>query len=210
MMACDGRRDAAVCSSRSRSFNYNLRRTAPVGRTAVAILLLASSCGSVETSERDPTTRDSGPIADSTLEAEAPPHACVPKDCPAGACGMIDDGCGKQRDCGPCDTGDAGCKPRACSPGGCGVSEDGCGGTLDCGRCAAPSTCGGGGTPNVCGSCGRCCSPIPITCAELGLDCGHAPDGCGGELECGDCTAPQVCGGAGTPNVCGAPSDGGA
>ncbi|MFP2958739.1 tryptophan synthase alpha chain, partial [Myxococcus sp. 1LA] len=30
------------------------------------------------------------------------------------------------------------------------------------------------------------------------------PDGCGGSLECGTCTAPESCGGTGVPNVCAA------
>ena len=43
----------------------------------------------------------------------------------------------------------------------------------------------------------------PKTCATLGKNCGAVPDGCGGTLSCGTCTAPQTCGGSGTPNVCG-------
>jgi hypothetical protein len=41
------------------------------------------------------------------------------------------------------------------------------------------------------------------TCAQAGATCGTIGDGCGGVLNCGVCTAPQVCGGGGTPNVCG-------
>jgi hypothetical protein len=41
-----------------------------------------------------------------------------------------------------------------------------------------------------------------LTCAAQGLSCGPAGNGCGGSLNCGSCTAPQVCGGGG-PGQCG-------
>ncbi len=84
----------------------------------------------------------------------------------------------------------------------CGSIPDGCGGTLDCGTCTAPETCGGGGTPNVCGS---ACSPR--TCADAGASCGSIDDGCGETRDCGTCAAPETCGGGGTPNVCGTGGD---
>jgi hypothetical protein len=43
----------------------------------------------------------------------------------------------------------------------------------------------------------------PTTCAAQGKNCGSIADGCGGNLNCGTCTAPQTCGGGGTANVCG-------
>src|SRR5579859_3218919 len=46
-------------------------------------------------------------------------------------------------------------------------------------------------------------SCTPTTCAAKGASCGTIPDGCGGTLTCGTCTAPQTCGGGGTANVCG-------
>jgi hypothetical protein len=95
------------------------------------------------------------------------------------------------------------CKPRTCGDVGanCGPIADGCGGLVDCGTCTAPDTCGGGGTPNVCGNyCTR------TTCGAVGANCGIIADGCGGTLDCGDCTAPAVCGGGGTPNICGSPT----
>jgi hypothetical protein len=90
------------------------------------------------------------------------------------------------------------CTPTTCAAVGanCGMIADGCGGTLDCGTCTLPQTCGGGGTPNVCG-----CSPT--TCAAVGANCGMIADGCGGTLDCGTCALPETCGGGGTPNVCG-------
>ncbi|MDY7232470.1 WD40/YVTN/BNR-like repeat-containing protein [Hyalangium rubrum] len=38
----------------------------------------------------------------------------------------------------------------------------------------------------------------PTTCAVLGRNCGEAPDGCGGTLQCGDCSQPQAC----VPTAC--------
>jgi hypothetical protein len=46
---------------------------------------------------------------------------------------------------------------------------------------------------------------VPQTCAQQGLNCGAAGDGCGNALNCGTCTAPTTCGGAGVPGVCGTP-----
>jgi hypothetical protein len=98
------------------------------------------------------------------------------------------------------------CVPETCSGQGigCGPAGDGCGGALQCGVCAAPETCGGGGTSNVCGS-GSACAPK--TCTTLGYDCGPAGDGCGGSLSCGACTAPETCGGGGMSSVCGSPAN---
>ena len=44
---------------------------------------------------------------------------------------------------------------------------------------------------------------MPTTCAAAGAECGALADGCGGQLMCGDCTAPQTCGGGGMANRCG-------
>jgi endo-1,4-beta-D-glucanase Y len=84
------------------------------------------------------------------------------------------------------------CTPTTCAALGknCGSVSDGCGGTLSCGSCTSPQTCGGAGTPNVCGC-------APATCASLGKNCGSVADGCGGTLSCGSCTSPLTCGGGG-------------
>jgi N-acetylneuraminic acid mutarotase len=101
------------------------------------------------------------------------------------------------------------CTPATCAKLGknCGPVADGCGGLLGCGSCTAPQTCGGAGTPSLCGTPtppnGPC---VPKTCANLGASCGPAGDGCGGLLQCGNCTAPQSCGGAGVPSQCGMPA----
>ena len=44
---------------------------------------------------------------------------------------------------------------------------------------------------------------VPLTTCPGGDNCGTIPDGCGGTVSCGSCTAPDTCGGGGTPNVCG-------
>jgi len=92
-----------------------------------------------------------------------------------------------------------GCVPKTCTELGanCGPVNDGCGGLVECGKCAAPLSCGGGGTPNVCGS-----GCKPLTCTDLKAECGKQGDGCGGILECGSCVAPATCGGGG-PSKCG-------
>ncbi len=96
----------------------------------------------------------------------------------------------------------ASCSPVSCAQQGlsCGPAGDGCGGLLNCGTCPAGQTCGGGGTPSVCGA-PQCTA---TTCASQGLQCGPAGDGCGNLIQCGTCPAGQTCGGGGTPGVCGA------
>ena len=96
----------------------------------------------------------------------------------------------------------ASCVPLTCTQQGisCGPAGDGCGNLIaSCGTCTGTQTCGGGGSPGVCGS--SAC--VPGTCASEGFNCGEQGDGCGGTLSCGTCTAPEDCGGGGTPGVCG-------
>jgi hypothetical protein len=47
----------------------------------------------------------------------------------------------------------------------------------------------------------------PKTCAQLGANCGVAPNGCGADVFCGVCLGGQVCGGGGA-NRCGEPPTG--
>jgi hypothetical protein len=93
------------------------------------------------------------------------------------------------------------CQTTTCAALGvqCGPAGDGCGGLLQCGTCAAPQTCGGGGTPSVCGA--PTC--VPKTCQDQNIQCGPAGDGCGGQIACGSCAMGQSCGGGGMPGVCG-------
>jgi hypothetical protein len=163
-----------------------------------------------------------------------PVSTCTPKTCaayPAGTCGQQSDGCnGLTPDCFPCPMGqtcggggvpgkcgapDAGtCTALTCASyptGTCGQQSDGCGGlTLNCNNCPAGQTCGGGGTPGVCGS-PDAGAPgcTPLTCAAYPNTCGQQTDGCGGlTTDCNPCVPPQTCGGAGVPGQCGTPPSG--
>ncbi len=161
------------------------------------------------------------------------PKPCVPKSCEQQNifCGPAGDGCGNTLNCygeagacpagetcgggGPSKCGTGSCKPATCASLGanCGVQADGCGGTVTCGvgdagTCpTAGQTCGGGGTPNQCGTPPGMC--MPATCASLGNPCGVQPDGCGGTVNggvaCVTCMGEETCGGGGTPNHCGVP-----
>jgi hypothetical protein len=55
------------------------------------------------------------------------------------------------------------------------------------------------------GSCGGACNPS-LTCSN-GHNCGIEPDGCGGTVSCGACSAPATCQipGGGTSGTCGEP-----
>ncbi|MGZ3419958.1 MAG: hypothetical protein ACXVEE_18930 [Polyangiales bacterium] len=168
---------------------------------------------------------------------------CKPRTCAdVGAnCGPVADGCGGlTADCGSCPAGQVcggggtpsvcgttvgdggGCVPQDCAKAGanCGPIGDGCGSSIDCGTCAAGLSCGGGGTPSVCGvkyvpadggmlgDGGTC---IKKTCADYpGVNCGYLSDGCGDVVNCGTCTvAGEICGGI-KANECGNPyADGG-
>jgi hypothetical protein len=78
--------------------------------------------------------------------------------------------------CVACSGADAGAACEASGACGCASSSD----------CTAPSTCGGGGTPNVCGC-------TPKTCQTAGYQCGSHSDGCGGTLSCGNCNGSGCC-----------------
>jgi hypothetical protein len=98
--------------------------------------------------------------------------ACAPTTCAAQgiACGPTGDGCGNLIQCGTCPTGQtcggggvagqcgsiptSSCVPLTCAQQGfnCGPAGDGCGNLIaSCGTCTSGLTCGGGGTPGVCG-----------------------------------------------------------
>jgi hypothetical protein len=58
---------------------------------------------------------------------------------------------------------------------------------------------------------GSCITPdiptcTPKTCAQQGLSCGPAGDGCGAVIQCGVCPTGQTCGGGGVPSTCGSPN----
>lgn len=72
-----------------------------------------------------------------------------------------------------------------------GITDNSEGGVVGFGNKAEGGTTTSGGT----------CKPL--TCKDLGINCGPAGDGCGGKIECGTCTSPETCGGGGKPSVCG-------
>ena len=150
---------------------------------------------------------------------------CIKKTCAdLGAnCGAAGDGCGGLiASCGTCDAGICGgggpskcggggdaaaCVPTkvACAATDCGPIADGCGAILNCpAACPAGQTCGGGGSPSVCGA-PPC---VKKTCGTQ--NCGFIADGCGGSLSCWPaaavCPPGMTCGGANVPNTCGTPA----
>src|SRR5580693_7738160 len=46
----------------------------------------------------------------------------------------------------------------------------------------------------------------PMSCKDLGYNCGVNADGCGGTSDCGTCPAGQLCGAGGGYSVCADPS----
>jgi hypothetical protein len=119
-----------------------------------------------------------------------------------GACGPLQDNCGRRIDCPPCTCGDAcpACQVRnprtdlcaadptpdgACCAGGAGVCAAGV-----CGLCANNGRCNGG-----------VCTCTPLTECPADAQCGTIANGCGGELNRGSCANPTpIC----ADNVCAA------
>ena len=154
----------------------------------------------------------------------APPVSmCTPQPCPASVmCGPSSDGCGGIiASCGTCTPpqtcggggvsgqcgGNSGCVPESCAQQNlaCGPAGDGCGNLIPngCGTCPTNQSCGGGGVAGQCSGSNMC---MPQTCAQLGINCGPAGDGCGNLIpSCGTCGPPATCGGGGTSGVCGTP-----
>ncbi|MBN2496246.1 MAG: hypothetical protein JXR96_16760 [Deltaproteobacteria bacterium] len=120
--------------------------------------------------------------------------ACDPESCDdlGKDCGDWPDGCGGTAHCGGCPTG------QECNAQG--QCEDIC--EPDCdGRCCGADGCGGT-CPDLCGQSGQVCNTgtctceepcTPLTCAELGRECGDWPDGCDGTAHCGNCPTGQEC-----------------
>ncbi|NRA33855.1 MAG: hypothetical protein HRU17_10970 [Polyangiaceae bacterium] len=151
-------------------------------------------------------------------------------------CGIISNGCGGTIDC---DAESGGCGnaeicgtitpsvcdiPPACEPlsaaaacaGTCGIVTNGCSSTIDCATqgfpCPDGESCGGGGSPGVCGA-GDPSNCTPFTAATLCPGkCGIFADGCGSTVDCssnannGPCTNDEWCGGGSVANECGKPA----
>ena len=112
-------------------------------------------------------------------------HCCHGNRCRGGTCqcrpnltscgGRCRDLRTNERHCGACDhrceAGQTCCRGRCVA---CCTDAD----------CAPPQTCGGGGTPGVCGCTPRACEPFA---------CGSFDDGCGGTHLCGGCATGEIC-----------------
>lgn len=176
-------------------------------------------------SEKDAGGGADGSVFSNDAGHQAADGGCGLRTCASAQaeCGLIGDGCGGVVSCGTCAPpktcggggtpskcgGTGGCVPRTCAQAGaeCGPIGDGCGGQLECGTCILPAKCGGGGASR-CGNLGPVTDAgtagcVPRTCAQVGATCGPAGDGCGGQIECGECRAPTTCGGGGIPSACG-------
>lgn len=115
--------------------------------------------------------------------------------CPPGYSCAVDGRCySSGRDLGGAAVDFALCMKTGCAAQACGVISDSCGGTIDCGdNCATGTSCGGGGTPHLCGC------PTSVSCGPK--NCGTQPDGCGGAETCGgNCPSGQTCGGGNGAN----------
>lgn len=91
-----------------------------------SIISLCAACGPNQTSTTTPTT--DMPSVDMSEDLNDTDDACQPQtECPPNTCGMIDDGCGGQLNCG---------QPKTCDEiNVCGMHDDGCGNQIDCGPC---------------------------------------------------------------------------
>ncbi len=120
--------------------------------------------------------------------------SCVPLTCAdlGRQCGDWSDGCDGLAECGACPASqvcgeDGLCQPECvpdCAGRCCG--SDGCGGVCS-------DTCAD--TQQVCdqGSCACAGVCTPLTCADLGKECGSWSDGCSGSAVCSPCPAQQTC-----------------
>jgi hypothetical protein len=108
-------------------------------------------------------------------------------------CGEIALGCGEQKSCSTCGTGES------CFDGGCCTPLD-CAGAIDAGLvtgcapvgvgCGQQASCAPCPTGYVCqnNACAQC---VPLTCAHYGdAGCNH-PDQCGNVLDC--CASGTTC-----------------
>jgi hypothetical protein len=185
---------------------------APDGGLAPNCGVFADGCGGTVSCAPDGGTCPTG---------ETCGGAGIPNVCGSATIIPLDDGGTKIVDAGPpvCTKIP---EATACNPSGtqplCGPQSDGCGGTWTCatladgGICAPGDSCGGGGTPSVCGH--AVCTPSPVCTTGTGTPiCGSVSNGCGGTYTCpptvadgGICPAGETCGGdPSSPGTCGSP-----
>lgn len=81
----------------------------------------------------DAQTDVSDAEVDMPLDVSPDADACVPRtECPVDTCGMVDDGCAGELDCGACDCVDGQPTQPTCGPCGVGSSSCDVDGTLSC------------------------------------------------------------------------------
>lgn len=173
------------------------------GEDALELCAAAGAeCGEINVTDRCGKEREVN-CGDEAIVCESPETCGGGKSANVCGCTVMDD----RTDAELCTAAGAECGKL--------IFVDECGDerTLNCGNeeevCVSPTSCGGGGTPNVCGC--TALDTIAELCASIGAHCGPAlaTDSCGVErpIDCGDpeviCAAPETCGGGGTPNVCG-------
>lgn len=138
--------------------------------------------------------------------AESPATTCAGK-----ACGSATNNCGQTIACTDtcanlgagyaCNVGGAGpnscgCVPdntAACAGKQCGPAVNNCGQAVQC-----PDTCSTLGTQYACGANGagpnQCgCTPLTKFQACGYQECGSVPNGCGANVNCGNCPGGQYC-----------------
>lgn len=153
--------------------------TCPDGGSCVA-----GECTDASCTEEDPA---GCPMAECAMDDEcpAPSVSCATRRCVSGVCLALGDDarCASEQFCHP----SRGCQDRTIS------APDG---GADAGPPPPPED---GGALDAGPGC------VPRDCAAARAECGAPEDGCGGVLDCGGCTAPEVCGGGTDPYGCDVP-----
>ncbi len=164
---------------------------------------LGKECGEIE---HEGETYDCGGCADdeSCGLAGLANTCCIPASCEdqGAECGEVTDGCGNILECGSCDEGSCG----ASAPNRCGGTGSSAMPTTDdppgddaAGNDASNDPSGGDGDDAMSSDDGGC---TPMSCAELGAECGVLNDGCSSVVQCGECDGEATCGGDGVPFQC--------
>jgi hypothetical protein len=182
-----------------------------MGARAGAALGLACAAFSFVCSPSEPSPDATDASLDAHHWPPADPDAHGANDASADSA----DGAGGGHDAaeGGAKDRDGGC--ATCDPVGgqyCGILADECSpkGRLECSLVCdiAGFTCGGRGLTNLCGAVPGSDACRAVSCLTAAASyCGKIGDGCGGTLDCGECSPPLSCGAGGIPGVCGGRDD---
>jgi hypothetical protein len=153
----------------------------------------APDASAIDAAAPDASAPDAGEV-DGGADASCDALSCDAK------CGPVYDPClQKTIQCGACKDASKVCdiethrciEPKSsCSALGaqCGTVKTSCGIHISCGDCPASQWC----DPQT----HQCTTCTPVTCQDLGYECGSAWNGCGpyaANLSCGDCANSEVC-----------------